>query len=669
MKRIIFLLVLTAFSLKGFTQAPSNDNCSGAIVINDARKFCSTAGQYSNSNATPSFTNSGPDVWFAFVSRDLEVKITVTGGTLQSPVVKLYNSCGEGARVVPVITDGNTTILNDAGLTPDGRLYYISVSSAGSTGTFQLCIENYKSEAKPGQDNSTASLLCSSTSIIKETSISGSGISDNETANTCIGAEKHSGWYKWTAQNSGTLVFTITPTKNDDLDWVLFELGPEGNTQPASASNAIRCAAGHGISNSGCPNEPIYTKTGLNFTENDETEAGGCGAGQNGMLKAVDMKQGYVYALVVNNFTSGNNGFEIKFTDDAGKAGTGLFKGPTAKLSESNANLCTPQQSFTFAAAVSGQTSIQWYFGQGASLPEATTAGPFTITYNTPGLKTVYLQVKNDLGCSVVETRTFMVGLAPTQPLLSANKPDFCLTDTIRLSTPAQTDVTYKWTGPGNFTSAEREPTIPVTSKAVAGVYTLTVSRGDCFTPPVNITIPAIYNNPVAAFRTDPKAPAKLSFPVTVRFFNQSTDADSYLWDFGDGTTSTDESPEHTYTGRGNYDVTLTAFKTDVCNVSLVQGTFMISEAGAIFIPNTFTPNNDAVNDEFVVNMNNIRTYRIQIFNRYGILMYSSTDLVENWKGTYQNQPVPVGTYYYVLDAVDLDNNVIKKSGSVTILK
>jgi gliding motility-associated-like protein len=100
-----------------------------------------------------------------------------------------------------------------------------------------------------------------------------------------------------------------------------------------------------------------------------------------------------------------------------------------------------------------------------------------------------------------------------------------------------------------------------------------------------------------------------------------------------------------------------------------MHGTFMISEAGAIFIPNTFTPNNDAVNDEFVISMNNIRTYRIQIFNRFGVLMYTSTDLVQNWDGNYKNEPVPVGTYYYVIDALDLDNQLIKKSGSVTILR
>ena len=89
-----------------------------------------------------------------------------------------------------------------------------------------------------------------------------------------------------------------------------------------------------------------------------------------------------------------------------------------------------------------------------------------------------------------------------------------------------------------------------------------------------------------------------------------------------------------------------------------------------MFIPNTFTPNNDAVNDEFVISMTNIKTYRIQIFNRYGTPLFLSNDIFDHWKGLYNNnEALPVGTYYYVIDAVDYNSNIIKKSGSLTLLK
>lgn len=841
MKKVILLYLCLLSYLPGFGQVPLNDECTGAIEILDARDFCSVTAQYNNINATPSFSGTGQDVWFKFTARNFEVKITVSGapagGSLQAPIIRLYNDCTGGPRVAPSIQDGNTTIFNDAGLIP-GKVYFISVSGTNNnTGTFKLCIENYQSEIKPGQDAQSASLLCTTQNIIREVNVTGSGNSGNETSNTCIGNEKHSAWYKWTAANSGTLVFTITPTKRDDIDWVLFELGPEGNTQAPSTANAIRCAAGHGIDNSGCPNEPMYTQTGLDFNETDLVELGGCGLGQNGVLKFVDMKEGYVYTLIVNNFTEGNNGFEIAFTDKAGKAGSGLFKGPTAKLSTVVNNECSPAPSYTFSSIASDYTSIKWYFGEGANIDSADTLGPFEIKYSTSGLKTVVLLVKNDLGCSVVQTETFMVtfkpdppkitgynsrycigetislntpvqgnatyswtgpngftsdkpeisipvdnankagtyalritingcssdpasvtvqaigqtptaafiktstdpctakqtftftnnssdylklrwnfgegasippgssnpvytvsysssgtktiileaegssgcisifkdeiivALSPELPLINANKPDFCLTDTIRLSTPAQTDVIYNWTGPNNFTSDQREPQIPVNSAAVAGTYSLVVRRGNCSTKTVSIVVPPIYKNPEAAFRSEPKIPSKLSAPIRVRFFNESKDADVWLWDFGDNTTSTDKDPEHTYLIAGDYDVSLTAFKSSVCSASVVHGKLMISPDNILFIPNTFTPNNDASNDEFVVSMTNIKTYRIRIFNRYGTPLFTSDDLFNNWKGTYKNEPLPVGTYYYIIDATDFNDTVIKRSGSVTLLR
>lgn len=677
-KKIIFLLASVVFTSEGFSQVPPNDNCSGAIVINNAKDFCSNVDQYTNVNATPSFVASGQDVWFSFVAVNFEVRITVSSQVARSYQIRLYGDCSAG---IPgsSIQDGNTTIFNNSGLIP-GNTYYFTVSSIGTSGAFKLCVENYQSTVKPGQDFPGATLICSTESIIREVNVTGAGSNVNEAAGTCLdvrpgieNSEKNSAWYRWTAANSGTLVFTITPNQFHDLDWVLYELGPEGNIQSPSATNKLRCAAGSGIGGTDCPqgpNEPAYSITGLDFNETDDEEASCSGKGQNGMLRIVTMKAGYVYALYVNNFSEGNNAFQLAFTDRSGKSGTGLFKGPTGKISHTVANPCSTQQSYTFSTNAKDFDTINWYFGAGASVTQWTSSSPPPdITYSSPGRKTVVMQLKNSLGCSVVETYSFMVELQPDPPAPIINKTTFCLTETIKFSTPEQIGVTYKWTGPGGFTSDLREPELTASSQTVAGTYTLIISRGDCSTSPVTLVIPPVLNKPTAAFRADPNVPAKLAFPVTVKFFNESTEGDTYLWDFGDGQTSSDMHPEHTYTGRGNFDVTLTVFKSTVCEASVTKGTFMIGEPGAIFIPNTFTPNNDSVNDEFAVNMNNIKTYRIQIFNRYGILMYSSADLVENWNGTYQNQPVPVGIYYYVLNAIDLDNNVIKKSGSVTILR
>ena len=95
----------------------------------------------------------------------------------------------------------------------------------------------------------------------------------------------------------------------------------------------------------------------------------------------------------------------------------------------------------------------------------------------------------------------------------------------------------------------------------------------------------------------------------------------------------------------------------------------MIKYGNIIFIPNTFTPNNDGYNDKFAPNITNIKVYHIQIFNRNGSLVFDSRDPLQTWDGNYGAQQVPVGTYYYVINATGLDNNTIKQSGYITLIR
>jgi gliding motility-associated-like protein len=665
---------------------PANNDCGGAISIPSGKSFCSGDAQYTTVNATPSYTGSGSDVWFTFTPRDAyDIYITVYGagnggsGTLQAPQIKFFTNCvGPGGTYNQLggspVTSNNVTTLYEGGL-KIGQLYYISVIGS-NTGTFKLCIQNPTNAVKPGQEGTTAKRICS-TETVREYNVTGAGSNPNEAAGTCMdnhdgqNTETNSAWFKWTAANNGTLVFTITPTvTTDDLDWVLFDLGTTDNSANINAAHAIRCADGNGVDNKKyCPSETVYYKTGLDFSSTDFNEIIGCGQGQDGVVRYVDMQQGHIYALMVNNPYSQGNGFTIDFTDRFGKAGTGTFAGPQAVMYFQQNQPCTVNQNYTFNSLSTNASTLKWDFGDGASIPTATTPGPFTISYSTPGTKTVVLEATGVNGCYTLDVKTFEVGQKPAKPAIQSNKPQFCLKDTIILSTPPMPNTSYSWTGPNNFKSDQASISIPVNSTNLAGTYTLIAIQGNCNSDPATITIPPILNNPVAAFTTVPALPVKLSLPVTVRFFNQSTNADSYLWDFDDGSTSTDVSPEHTYTAIGEYDVTLTAFKTNVCDNSVTKGTFVINADNTLFIPNTFTPNGDNINDEFVVNISNLQSYRIDIFNRWGQPLFAATSIFDNWTGIFNGSPLPVGTYYYVIDAIGLNGTRIKKSGYITLLR
>jgi len=90
-----------------------------------------------------------------------------------------------------------------------------------------------------------------------------------------------------------------------------------------------------------------------------------------------------------------------------------------------------------------------------------------------------------------------------------------------------------------------------------------------------------------------------------------------------------------------------------------------------ITAPNTFTPNNDGVNDYFNVSIiGYIRFNFLKIYSRYGQLVFSSTSPEQNWDGKVNGTMVDVGTYYWILEATnDYYHSTITRSGSITLLR
>ena len=316
---------------------------------------------------------------------------------------------------------------------------------------------------KPGQDCSTASFICS-TSPISAQNVTGAGANNDEAKGTCLSvpgqvSESNSAWYKWEAANSGTLyVYTVIPTDTlDDIDWVLFDLGPSGDCSGVRPENAIRCKAGYGVSNATCPGTTTYYKTGLDFKATTVSEPPGCGQGQTGKLKFVTMVQGHIYALLLNNFSSANNGFTLVFTDQQGKAGTGgTFAGHSNQRFLIPRKACAPRhRNLLFSSQSINYDTLKWSFGDGASLSAVTGAGPYAVSYTTAGLKTVTLDAIGLNGCGVVSTQQIPVGIKPPLPVIQADKSVYCVGDTIRLTVQPVTGITYSWTGPTDGFTAD----------------------------------------------------------------------------------------------------------------------------------------------------------------------------------------------------------------------
>jgi gliding motility-associated-like protein len=423
----IFFLGLLLKGTVAFSQTPINDNCTTATQINlKNSNYCSNDGQFTNVGATASslsggrcLSANGLDVWFSFISIATDVKVTVLGrtatqpsGTMARPEIALYTTTDCSSFNDLINCDASSTGLatvERAGLIP-GERYYIRIQGGGgTTGTFKLCVQNFNPPVDPSADCSKASVLCDKSPFSLK-GVQGGGADPTELNNVPCrwtdgcknlsrneNAENNTLWFKWTCQTSGTLKFTLTPTKADlDIDFVVFKL-PSGLNN-CQGKEVLRCMfSGEDTG----PKSPCYGATGLRDNETDISEPTGCVCvTHNNFLKPIDMIAGESYALAIDIPYASKEGFSIDW------GGTGTFQGPEAKINinKPDKKYCLGEDViFTDASSfVGGQiTSRKWRFGKDASLDSTSGIGPFKVFYKTPGWKAVVLTVTSDRGCFV----------------------------------------------------------------------------------------------------------------------------------------------------------------------------------------------------------------------------------------------------------------------------
>lgn len=217
------------------------------------------------------------------------------------------------------------------------------------------------------------------------------------------------------------------------------------------------------------------------------------------------------------------------------------------------------ESTVTFTNLTFGGTNVQWNFGDGFTSTEQDPVH----TYLNDGNYTVILTVFDDCGAG---EQIELVTIA-TEPVASfgSDNPSGCAVHTVNFfSTSSANTESFLWTFEGGepATSTEEEPVVTYSSAGDFDV-TLTVSN-----PQGDNT-----NMQQDHVTIDPMAIASFIFTTdnnVVSFDNTSTGTSTYSWDFGDGNTSTEESPIHTYAAEGTYSVTLTA--EGVCDpVSFTQ--------------------------------------------------------------------------------------------------
>jgi gliding motility-associated-like protein len=172
---------------------------------------------------------------------------------------------------------------------------------------------------------------------------------------------------------------------------------------------------------------------------------------------------------------------------------------------------------------------------------------------------------------------------------------------------------------------------------------------------------------PVPAFAIDP--PNATILNPFFDFNDKSSNTSVWHWDFGDYHTSNTQYPQHTYKEPGYYNVELIAASPDGCVDSLTEQLY-VEEVTTVYVPNSFTPNNDGRNDVFGVVGHALPSYEMTIFNRWGQEVYK-TDNSVTWNGNYNNasEKAPEDVYVYMISFSG--NTAPKKvlTGRVTLVR
>ena len=114
-----------------------------------------------------------------------------------------------------------------------------------------------------------------------------------------------------------------------------------------------------------------------------------------------------------------------------------------------------------------------------------------------------------------------------------------------------------------------------------------------------------------------------------------------------------------------NYDIYRVVAYSNNIEVVSVSNTIKVPQEHAIFVPNVFSPDGDNTNDVFQVMGRGLEHITIEIYNRWGQLVFEAPHLNEAWDGTFRGKPCPIGTYVYQLKVDALTS----QSGTITLIR
>ena len=309
------------------------------------------------------------------------------------------------------------------------------------------------------------------------------------------------------------------------------------------------------------------------------------------------------------------------------------------------------------------------------------------------GYESVIISVNiiNPCGDTIVSSGTIYVWDGPIIDSLWSTNANCLPTGSVHVDIVAPSvPATYLWTSPNALTFSG-----PDWQNINPGWYYITVTQAQCSVSDsveVLLTAPPLANFSVVT-------PLSNCQPAAFSFVNNSLNATSSNWTFGDGNGSAGNNPSHTYSNQtfGTYTVQLIAFvdplcasdttltiNLDVCAcidptalnfnaLANVDDGSCIYPNPEVIAPNVFTPNSDAENPTFFLDCKKVVSLELTILNRWGAVVFSksSSDLINNnpaWDGKINGDLATDGIYFYIYKATGITNQVVEGHGFLHLI-
>lgn len=322
----------------------------------------------------------------------------------------------------------------------------------------------------------------------------------------------------------------------------------------------------------------------------------------------------------------------------------------------------------------SGTLSHTWNFGDPASGNNASNLTNPTHNYSDSGNYTIQLAVSSNQGCKDTLERNIRV--SPRKPI-----PDFdydpsqgCKPLTVTFTNKSLYAYTYRWDFGDGTRSAEENP-VHLYTRNDSFTVELTAygPGGDSTIEKINII--AVHDLPKARFTANP---TEIFLPDAFSTFtNTSFDALKNYWTVLDEDNNiifedTNYNSGFNFTDDGLFSLQLIVQNQFGC-VDTAYGDKVINvdKSGTIFIPNAFTPNGDNKNEVFIPVITGVRKqgYELRVYDRWGKLVFSTTDPYKGWDGLIKNKPAATDVYVWIMEGTFVTNNRFTKNGTVTLLR